>query len=175
MADQQYDVVVAGAGMVGAAFAALLAVSDEGKNLRIAILEARPFQMPDLTEHFDPRVVALTEPSRQLLEDVGVWSQIANRRACAYQRMEVWESDGTGHIEFDCTEVRQPSLGHIVENALIVDSLLQKIETLDNVDLLCPVKLTDLETTKGGVVISLEDGSSKNRFLQDNYGKKNTI
>lgn len=170
MADHQYDVVVAGAGMVGAAFAALLATkelaakeqaaNEQGKSLRIAILEARPFQMPDLSEHFDPRVVALAEPSRQLLEDVGVWSQIATRRACAYQRMEVWESDGTGHIEFDCVEVRQSSLGHIVENALIVDGLLQKIEMLDNVDLLCPVKLTGLETTKDGVVISLEDGAT---------------
>ncbi|MFT7301009.1 MAG: 2-octaprenylphenol hydroxylase, partial [Porticoccus sp.] len=120
MANREYDVVVAGAGMVGAAFAALLATkqlasSEQGKKLRIAVLEARPFVMPDLSESFDPRVVALTARSRKLLEDVGVWEQIADRRVCPYQRMEVWEADGTGHIEFDCAEVRQPNLGHIVE------------------------------------------------------------
>ena len=76
MADREYDVVVAGAGMVGAAFAALLATkqlanSGQGKKLRIAVLEARPFVMPDLSESFDPRVVALTARSRKLLEDVG--------------------------------------------------------------------------------------------------------
>ena len=168
MADQQYDVVIAGAGMVGAAFAALLATkelatkelsSEQGKKLRIAVLEARQFQMPDLSQSFDPRVVALTETSRQLLDDIGVWEQIASRRTCAYQRMEVWEADGTGHIEFDCTEVRQPSLGHIVENALIVEALLQKIDTLENVDLLCPAKVVDLKKEKDSVAISLDDGT----------------
>jgi len=169
MADQQYDVVVAGAGMVGAAFATLLATkelivnnqttNEQGKKLRIAVLEARQFQMPDLSQNFDPRVVALTETSRQLLEGIGIWEQIASRRTCAYQRMDVWEADGTGHIEFDCTEVRQPSLGHIVENALIVEAMLQKIETLENVDLLCPAKVVGLKKEKDGVAISLGDGS----------------
>ncbi|MDX2463197.1 MAG: UbiH/UbiF/VisC/COQ6 family ubiquinone biosynthesis hydroxylase [Porticoccus sp.] len=171
MADHQYDVVVTGAGMVGAAFAALLATkelaaSENGKKLRIAVLEARPFQMPDLSKTFDPRVVALTEPSRQLLAAVGVWEHIAQQRVCPYQRMEVWEADGTGHIEFDCAEVRQPSLGHIVENALIVESLLQRLDELDNVELLCPAKVVDLDRKpvegrddEEGIVISLDDGS----------------
>lgn len=166
MADQQYDVVVAGAGMVGAAFAALLATSAQGKKCRIAVLEARPFVMPDLSGHFDPRVVALTELSRQLLDDVGAWKQIAQRRSCPYQRMEVWEADGTGHIEFDCAEVRQSSLGHIVENALVVEALLQRIDQLPNVELLCPATVVGLErrvnqnTGDDQVVISLADGST---------------
>ena len=173
MADHQYDVVVAGAGMGGAAFAALLATkelatSENGKKLRIAVLEARPFQMPDLSKTFDPRVVALTEPSRQLLETVGVWEHIAQQRVCPYQRMEVWEADGTGHIEFDCAEVRQPSLGHIVENALIVESLLQRLDELENVELLCPAKVVGLDRKpvegrargdEEGIAISLDDGS----------------
>ena len=179
MADQQYDVVVAGAGMVGAAFASLLASSgflgssDSGKKLRIAVLEARPFQMPDLSSSFDPRVVALTEQSRQLLVDVGAWEQIAAKRACPYQRMEVWEADGTGHIEFDCSEVRQTALGHIVENALIVEALLQRIDQLGNVELICPATVVDIERCSnnegavsgsndksGDIVVSLADGST---------------
>jgi 2-octaprenylphenol hydroxylase len=167
MADREYDVVVAGAGVVGAAFAALLATkqlasSGQGKKLRIAVLEARPFVMSDLSESFDPRVVALTARSRKLLEDVGAWEQIADRRVCPYQRMEVWEADGTGHIEFDCAEVRQPSLGHIVENALIVEALWQRLDELENVELLCPATMVGLERhsdQEAGVTLSLADGS----------------
>ena len=170
MADHEYDVVVAGAGMVGAAFAALLAsnqsaTTEHGKKLRIAVLEARPFEMPDLSESFDPRVVALTASSRKLLQDTGAWDQIAARRVCPYQRMEVWEADGTGHIEFDCAEVRQPSLGHIVENALVVEALWQRLEALDNVELLCPATVVGLERQAEGVVISLADGSIINTKL----------
>jgi 2-polyprenylphenol 6-hydroxylase len=165
MAEHEYDVVVAGAGMVGAAFAALLATTEHGKNIRIAVLEARPFEMPDLSESFDPRVVALTALSRKLLEDAGAWEQIAARRVCPYQRMEVWEADGTGHIEFDCAEVRQPSLGHIVENALVVEALWQRLEALENVTLLCPATVVDLERQSEGVAISLADGSVINTKL----------
>lgn len=165
MAEHEYDVVVAGAGMVGAAFASLLATTESGKNLRIAVLEARPFEMPDLSESFDPRVVALTALSRKLLEDTGAWEQIAARRVCPYQRMEVWEADGTGHIEFDCAEVRQPSLGHIVENALVVEALWQRLEALENVTLLCPATVVDLERQPEGVAISLADGSVINTKL----------
>ncbi|MEH6466790.1 MAG: FAD-dependent monooxygenase, partial [Porticoccus sp.] len=174
MADHEYDVVVAGAGMVGAAFAALLATTEHGKNLRIAVLEARPFEMPDLSESFDPRVVALTAPSRKLLQDTGAWDQITARRVCPYQRMEVWEADGTGHIEFDCAEVRQPSLGHIVENALVVEALWQRLEALENVELLCPATVVGLERqapssrgsgSSANVAISLADGSIINTKL----------
>ncbi|MDX2350507.1 MAG: UbiH/UbiF/VisC/COQ6 family ubiquinone biosynthesis hydroxylase [Porticoccus sp.] len=165
MAEHEYDVVVSGAGMVGAAFAALLATTEHGKNLRIAVLEARPFVMPDLSESFDPRVVALTAVSRKLLEDTGAWEQIAARRVCPYQRMEVWEADGTGHIEFDCAEVRQPSLGHIVENALVVEALWQRLEALENVTLLCPATVVDLDRQPEGVAISLADGSVINTKL----------
>jgi 2-polyprenylphenol 6-hydroxylase len=165
MAEHEYDVVVAGAGMVGAAFAALLATTEHGKNLRIAVLEARPFEMPDLSESFDPRVVALTALSRKLLEDTGAWEQIAARRVCPYQRMEVWEADGTGHIEFDCAEVRQPSLGHIVENALVVEALWKRLDALENVTLLCPATVVDLDRQPEGVAISLADGSVINTKL----------
>jgi 2-octaprenylphenol hydroxylase len=165
MAEHEYDVVVSGAGMVGAAFASLLATTEHGKNLRIAVLEARPFVMPDLSESFDPRVVALTAVSRELLEDTGAWEQIAARRVCPYQRMEVWEADGTGHIEFDCAEIRQPSLGHIVENALVVEALWQRLEALENVTLLCPATVVDLDRQPEGVAISLADGSIINTKL----------
>lgn len=162
MADRDFDIVVVGAGMVGASFAALAAGSSWGQSLRIGVLEASFFVMPDLSDSFDPRVVALTETSRQLLEDVGVWKQIADRRVCPYRRMAVWESDGTGHIEFDCSEVRQPSLGHIVENALIVQALLQRLAALPNVELLCPAQVTGLQryADREGVVIGLADGST---------------
>lgn len=162
MAEHRFDIVVVGAGMVGASFAALVAGSPWGANLRVGVLEAAPFKMPDLSGSFDPRVVALTEASRGLLEQVGAWPQIAARRVCPYRHMEVWEADGTGHIEFDCAEVRQPSLGHIVENALIVEALLQRLDALPNVELLCPAKVVGLERVEksGDMLIALADGDT---------------
>lgn len=161
--EKSFDIVVVGAGMVGASLAVLIAGSSWGQSLRIGVLEARPFARPDLSSSFDPRVVALTESSRQLFEQMGVWSSIAAQRVCAYHRMEIWEADGTGHIEFDCADVHQPNLGHIVENALIVGALLQRLEDMPNVELLCPAVVEDL-TIAGSdsdmAVLTLTDGRS---------------
>lgn len=74
----QYDIIIVGAGMVGAAAACLLAQSNTTKKvapLKIALIEssvATPFD----ADHFDPRVAAITEKSRQILTDCGVWQAV---------------------------------------------------------------------------------------------------
>jgi len=159
---QSFDVIIAGAGLVGAAFATLLAETDEGRNLRIAIIEAHPFTgyFPD--EQFDPRVVALTEASRQMLAKIGVWQQLADRRICPYTHMSIWDSEGTGFIEFDCREIHTPNIGHIVENSIIVGQLQEKISTLPNVDMICPAKVTNVQKIEhdeqSAVLVTLDNG-----------------
>jgi 2-octaprenylphenol hydroxylase len=44
--------------------------------------------------------------------------------------MKVWDGHGSGRIGFDASEVNAPYLGHIVENRLTLQSLLQCAENL---------------------------------------------
>ena len=158
MADQkkcQYDVIVVGAGMVGAAFTGLLARANP--QLKIALIEAQQ-SYGYKTEVFDPRVAALTEKSRSLLECCGVWGQISEKRVSAYMAMDVWDAEGTGRIQFDCQDVHQANLGHIVENSLVIDSLLNKIQTLGNVEFLCPVTVATYSRSEQQVTLELADG-----------------
>ena len=152
---QEYDVIVVGAGMVGAAFACLLARSNT--SLSIALLEARATAAFD-PEHFDPRVAALTEKSRSLLEHCGAWGSIAAQRVSAYGAMQVWDAEGTGEIHFDCQDVQQPNLGHIVENSLVVESLLAEVDKLDNIDFLCPVSVAEYSQSDSQVRVELSGG-----------------
>ncbi|MDO6750231.1 2-octaprenyl-3-methyl-6-methoxy-1,4-benzoquinol hydroxylase, partial [Gilvimarinus sp. 1_MG-2023] len=73
------------------------------------------------------RVVALTERSRSLLADLGVWQTLDDTRFCPYRRMDVWDGEGAGSIQFDSAELGRDTLGHRVENRLIVQQLLQRI------------------------------------------------
>lgn len=155
---QHLDIAIVGAGMVGACFAARVASSPWGQSLRIGLIEAAPFVMPDLFRGFDPRVVALTETSRQLLEDTGVWWPIASTRCCPYQKMSIWEGDGTGQVDFDSHAVRQPNLGHIVENSRVVEALHHRIAALPNIQLLCPAKVKNVwRNEKGDMTVQLQD------------------
>ncbi len=130
MAQQQtFDVVIVGGGLAGAA----LALSLAPLSLRVALVEGRTLDgaRPPLEESvldYDPRVSALTEASRQLLETLQVWADIAEQRACAYGEMQVWDAEGTGRIHFSAAEVQRPALGHIVENRLITVALIQRLE-----------------------------------------------
>ncbi len=167
MKKKEYDVVVVGAGLVGLSFVNMLVThlninSNHDENFKIAILEKQPLKKHDSSNKFDSRVVALTESSRMLLENFGVWDNISNERVCPFERMEIWESDGTGHIEFDCNDIRQNSLGYIVENSLVIKCNLDKIKEFKNVELIYPATVTDLtrESQSNTSTITLGDGTT---------------
>ena len=83
---------------------------------------------------------------------------IAAQRVSAYGAMQVWDAEGTGEIHFDCQDVQQPNLGHIVENSLVVESLLAEVDKLDNIDFLCPVSVAQYSQSESQVSVELSSG-----------------
>ena len=164
---QHYDIIVVGAGLVGAAFALRMARTFADKTShnskqqlgRVALLEARAIPSPvsPSATTFDPQVVALTEGSRQWLDALDVW-QNCEARACPYSRMQVRDGEGTGCIEFDAAEVQRANLGHIVENSLLRASLLSTIAEQDNIDLYCPTPVESLRRDGETITVNLPHG-----------------
>lgn len=154
----QFDVVIVGAGLVGATMACAIAVNQSCQSLRIAVIETLEPIAP--SEAFDPRVVALTQASQKLLDEVGVWQGVLAERACAYTNMDVWDAEGTGRIQFDCHEVQQNHLGHIVENSVVTKLLWQRLKQLPQITVLHPAALVDWQRhdyDSGGEIV-LSDG-----------------
>lgn len=131
---QQYDLVVVGAGMVGATLARALADS----TLRIALLDNMPLDVPLNVQATDsgyaPRVSALSAASENILAHLDAWQRIASENRSPYRHMYVWDAVGTGQIRFDANDLGENRLGHIVENwrvqQAILDSLTQTEVTL---------------------------------------------
>jgi 2-octaprenylphenol hydroxylase len=127
---RDFDLIVAGGGMVGAGLAALVGAYRPTEGLRVALLEPRPVAMPAAEEPFDLRVSALSRASQRLLERSGAWPRVVERGATPYQRMVVWDELGSpgsqGSIEFDAAELGEPDLGHIVENRAVQAALLER-------------------------------------------------
>lgn len=160
-----YDVVVAGAGLVGATFALLLAEASAGA-LTIALVEARPAPEAPLAEApLDSRVVAVSEASRRLLDRVGVWGRVGAGRVCPYTRMEVWDHEGTGFIEFDATEVRAPDLGHIVESRALTAALWERIAAVSAIELHCPVRICNISRVRNDRIELDLDGNRASTSL----------
>jgi 2-polyprenylphenol 6-hydroxylase len=151
---REFDVVVVGGGMVGAALAA--ALGQAGRS--VAVVEARLPPAFRAEDDYDLRVSAVNRASQHLLERVGAWPGIIERRASAYRRMRVWDACSTGEIEFDAVEMGEPDLGHIVENRVIQEALLERLEQLDSVRLLAPFDVETLELGEHGACVGLSDG-----------------
>ncbi|KUM39644.1 2-octaprenyl-3-methyl-6-methoxy-1,4-benzoquinol hydroxylase [Pseudomonas sp. EpS/L25] len=119
------DLVIVGAGMVGSALA--LALADSG--LSVVLLDRGPLK-PGAVESdlpFEPRVSALSLASQRILQRLGAWDGIQARRVSPYQAMHVWDGSGTGAVHFDAASVHAEVLGHIVENRVVQDALLERL------------------------------------------------
>ncbi|MBL0670910.1 FAD-dependent 2-octaprenylphenol hydroxylase [Aeromonas hydrophila] len=150
---QNVDVVIVGGGMVGLGLAAAL----KGSALKVAVVEGQ-LPEPALDEAPDNRVSALSLASQRILQQVGAWRGIEARRLQPYGQMEVWEQDSFGRIAFDAASLRQPELGHIVENRVIQLALLEATLDGDNIQLLSPARASSLQSGEAGSLLLLEDG-----------------
>lgn len=159
MADQtDFDIVIVGGGAVGSVAACLMAqiVNNSDKQLKIAVVEA---QLPSAFDpsQVDPRVAAVTEKTRLIFEQIGIWQKVVDKRACAYKAMNVWDAEGTGRITFDCQQVQQPNLGHIVENSALVSTLMEHIQHQPNIELFCPASIVDYRLQQNGITLTLDN------------------
>ena len=162
----EFDIVIAGAGMVGASLACLLAES----SLRIALIDRNPLvQNKDNesaeihSDKFDPRVSAISQASQQLFQQLGVWEDMKAARVCNYGAMEVWDAEGTGSIEFSAAEINQPELGNIVENSIIIAALHKRIAQLENIFPITPFSIESFEhiERQDGSIVKLNAGDGQ--------------
>lgn len=157
-----YDLIIVGGGMVGAAIACGIAPT----GMKIAILETFENEPQWHSDKVDPRVSALTEASRLFLASLDAWPSMAANRVTPYQQMSVWESDGTGHIEFNCDDVFAENIGHIVENSVTLTALVEQSKHFDNIHWHRGVSIqgiSPVQTLEGGLGVKrqvfLADGS----------------
>jgi ubiquinone biosynthesis monooxygenase Coq6 len=138
------DVVIVGGGVAGAALACALKAKPETSALRVVVVDANDARSDadallgrggKTTDGGPPdaRCVALTPRSRGFLErECGdAWGAIASSgRARAFESMQVWDGVGGGHVGYDASEVGAKSLGHVVENKVVLAALEDKFASL---------------------------------------------
>jgi 2-octaprenylphenol hydroxylase len=155
--ETDYDVVIVGAGLIGAAMATALRHS----GLRLALLDSQPLQASPATVtalEFDPRVSAITPASQALFESLGVWPAMQNSRVSPYTRMHVREADGTADIHFCAADIHAPVLGHIVENSVIVAAMHEQLISQPELDCLIPASVKTLHNAADAARLTLENG-----------------
>lgn len=163
----QYDIAIVGAGLVGQALAAALSCSAKTKSktqLRIALIDPASVSEPATNaalSDYDLRVSALTAQSQAFLTRIGAWDNLPANVLSPYQRMHVWDAEGTGSVTFDAADLHVPALGHIVENRQTLWALDQVTSAANNIDRVQTVVSSfDNPNDDGYVPVTLGNGET---------------
>ncbi|CUB05700.1 UbiH/UbiF/VisC/COQ6 family ubiquinone biosynthesis hydroxylase [Marinomonas fungiae] len=149
---REYDVIIVGAGMVGA----LTAVLTAQKGLTVALIDKHSGRYTLSTPPaYDARVSAISKLSQQLLEEAGAWQRIAQDRLAPYHKMAVWDGLGDGYVDFDANYQQAGDLGQLVENAVLCDALMKSVHDTRGIDLYFDDSVAAQRHNEAGVEVDL--------------------
>ncbi|MCW8910279.1 MAG: 2-octaprenyl-6-methoxyphenyl hydroxylase [Gammaproteobacteria bacterium] len=157
--DCNYDVIIIGGGMVGASLACALS---NQKHKRIAIVEAVPFKS-DSQPSFDDRVIALSYGSRRILESMDLWHELEN----LIQPIESIHVSDRGHLgatRLHHSEEHVEALGYVAENRVIGQVMMNRLQQLDHIDLICPASIEQLQQANQSVDVVLNINGEKKQL-----------
>lgn len=151
----QFDVVVIGGGMVGAAVALGLAKQKK----RVALVEGLKPATFETSQPMDLRVSAISTASVDLLQQLGVWQNIKSKRVLPYLGLETWENSEC-RIRFHAHDLNLDKLGYMVENRLLQLGLWEEFEQYPNLELFCPDSLDYIEFHESYNQVVLSSGKT---------------
>lgn len=147
-----FDALIVGSGLVGAALARAL----RGSQVAL-VAQSRPAARAS-SEDFDPRVYAISPGNAAFLSRIGAWEGIPAERLTPVHAMRVVGDDGTSLIEFDAWEAGVGELAWIVEDGVLQDALWRDLEAEEGVQVFVPVDCERLDISAEGAALTLRDG-----------------
>lgn len=144
------DIAIVGGGLAGASLAIALAPL----GYRITVIEAVAFKATDQPS-YDDRTLALSHSSCRILDGMGLWGSLA-ADATAIRKIFVSEFEAPGEVVLDSSELNLDEFGCVVEARRFGAAATQAMEQVENIEVLCPVKVTDLATEKATTRLTLE-------------------
>jgi ubiquinone biosynthesis UbiH/UbiF/VisC/COQ6 family hydroxylase len=148
------DVVIVGAGLVGASLA--LALKDA--RVSVVLIEAKPPAPVPQDGSWDNRVFAINPGSEHFLRELGVWQMLDATRCAPIEAMQLWGDDGEAEIDFTAQDANQTSLGHIVENRQLQNVLWQTLQQQSHVRVISPASCESLQLFNNTATLKLADG-----------------
>jgi 2-octaprenyl-6-methoxyphenol hydroxylase len=141
-----YDIAIAGGGIVGLTLACAL----KGSGLKIALIEPQPQSQAAAKG----QAYALHLISSQILKGIGVWSAIAPLVE-PFKQVRMSDGDYPHVVEFQPHDLQSQELGHVAEHSVVLKALQDFLRQCPNVEWLCPAQVTQSRDLGDGVEVQL--------------------
>jgi 2-octaprenyl-6-methoxyphenol hydroxylase len=165
-----YDLAIAGGGIVGATLACAL----KNSGLRIVLIETQPQSVAVERR----QAYALSLLSGRIFQGIGVWDKILPEIS-TYQQIRLSDADHPSIVQFHPTDLGTEDLGYVGEHRPLLTSLYEFLAQCPNVSWLCPAEVVNVEYQPSGVEINVKvDGTQhqiKTRLLVAADGSRSRI
>ena len=164
MSGSDYDIVIAGAGLAGAAFA--LAAAQGG--FKVVVVDPQPFEN-QLAPTFDGRSTAIAYSTFRMLDALGL-GETLRPHACRMDHILVTDGQrpsasarapSPAFIRFDAEEIGDRNggepLGYMLENRRIRQALAEALPKA-GVEILAPAAVKSVKTDTAQAIVTLNDG-----------------
>ena len=155
-----YAVVVVGGGLTGASLA--VALADLG--LKVAVVEAVPPEDPGQPS-LDDRTSAIARTGVRILENLGVWPQLAETPS-PIRAVEISERGCFGGARIDAASQGLDSLGCVVRNRVLGQALWEKLRESGCIDTFCPAAVRSVKVESDQVSVSVKPATGKSKTLR---------
>ncbi len=159
MNKRQYDVLIAGGGMIGTSLA--LALAPLG--LRVAVVEAVA-RKATTQPSFDDRSTALSRSTQRMFEAMGLWAEVAEA-STPIRAIHVSDQGRFGFSHIDAEEQGVEALGYVVINRVLGEVLQTALERVDGVEVFCPARIAEVELGTELATATIELGNDKREQL----------
>jgi 2-polyprenylphenol 6-hydroxylase len=160
MSGDHFDVVIAGAGLVGLALAPALART----GLRVALVDRAAVAAPESDpDTWDQRVYAISPGSATFLRALGAWQMLQAERIEAIEAMHV-AGDGGSTLEFSAYELGERALAWIVEERALRAALLPLVFEA-GVEVIGGASLASLDRAPDIATLAFTDSAGTARVL----------
>ena len=146
-----YDIIIAGGGMIGTCLALALAPLQ----FRVAVVE--PVQRgAALQPSFDDRSTALSRSTQRMFRAMGLWPAIA-AASTPINHIHVSDKGRFGFCHLDAEEQKVEALGYVVINRVLGEVLQERISGIDGLDWLSPARIVALQDAEGARLVTIEE------------------
>lgn len=159
MSTRDYDIVIAGGGMIGTSLALALAPLA----LRVAVVEAVP-RRAVAQPSFDDRSTALSRSTQRTFEAMGLWDRIV-AASTPIRSIHVSDQGRFGFSHIEAEEQQVEALGYVVINRVLGAVLQDALDAAEGVDVICPATIVDVELEPEAASVVIRDDADKTRSL----------